>query len=68
MELVDVQTGRTIEGTVTQRDIKRYRALFAEYLASIRDYCFRLNIPLVQAASNSPADEFSESVLKRLWI
>jgi hypothetical protein len=66
VELLDMETGRTIEATITQRDAKRYRALFAGFLASIRDYCFRLKIPLVQAASNAPEQDFLESVLQRL--
>jgi uncharacterized protein (DUF58 family) len=68
VELLDMLTGRTIEATITQRDAKRYRALFAEFLASIRNYCLRLNIPLVQAASNAPERKFMESVLQRLYL
>jgi uncharacterized protein (DUF58 family) len=67
VELFDVETGNAIEAVVTQKDLKRYRAAFARFLASVRDDCSRRNIPLVQTASNAPEHEFLESVLKRLW-
>jgi len=57
VELADVEAGTVQEATITEWAAKRYRQRFAEFCQSVRDYCRRRVIPLVQVASNVPEDE-----------
>jgi len=57
VELADVEGGTSREVTITERAAQRYGQLFAEFCQSVRDYCRRRVIPLVQVASDVPEDE-----------
>jgi uncharacterized protein (DUF58 family) len=44
VELVDVESHAAASVTITQRTVRRYRALLAEFHESVRDYCRRQGI------------------------
>ncbi len=48
LELVDPETGTSQEVRLTERHLARYRRLYAEFLDSLRSYCFRYRLGCVQ--------------------
>ena len=44
VELLDVESQGTVRATITERTVRRYRQLLAEFHQSIRDYCRRTGI------------------------
>ena len=61
VELFDVERHVGLETTVTQRTLRRYRATFAAFLASVESYCARWTIPYVRvrAETETLADELA---------
>jgi len=64
VELADIEGGTLREATITEWAAERYGQLFAKFCQSVRDYCRRRVIPLVQVASNFPEDEVLKRVLQ----
>ena len=64
VELLDIEDATVREATITPRTADRYRRRFAEFCASVRDYCRRRVIPLVQVASDAPEDDVLVQVLQ----
>ena len=50
-----METGNVRAARITSRVARRYRALFAQFLGDVRDFCARRRMPLVQMASDAPA-------------
>ena len=57
MELVDIESRTVVSGTITERTMRRYRHLVAEFHASIREYCGRQSIAYMPIACDTPEDE-----------
>ena len=64
VELADIEAGTLQTATITEWAAARYRQRFAEFCRSVRDYCRRRVIPLVQVASNATEDEVLKRVLQ----
>jgi len=56
--------GTLREATITEWAAARYRQRFAEFCQSVRDYCHRRVIPLVQVANNVAEGEVLKRVLE----
>ncbi len=57
VELLDAETGRCRQATITPRMQRRYRELVAEFHNSVRTHCRRQGIPLAQIDCTAPEGE-----------
>jgi uncharacterized protein (DUF58 family) len=57
VELVDVETGLVQKVTITERNLRQYRKIFADYLESVRRYCNTYGIGGTRSATDVPFDE-----------
>jgi len=57
VELFDVETGQARLVTVTERDLKYYSQLYAEFCDHLRRYCARRAIPYVELCAGWPERE-----------
>jgi uncharacterized protein (DUF58 family) len=57
VELVDVESQATEKVTVTERNLRQYRQIFDEFLASVRHYCARYGIGGTGTTTDVPFDE-----------
>jgi uncharacterized protein (DUF58 family) len=57
VELVDVETGLIQKVTITERNLRQYRKIFADYLESVRRYCNTYGIGGTRSATDVPFDE-----------
>jgi uncharacterized protein (DUF58 family) len=57
VELVDVETGLIQKVTITERNLRQYRQIFATYLESVRRYCNTHGIGGTRSATDVPFDE-----------
>jgi uncharacterized protein (DUF58 family) len=57
IELVDVETGMIQKVTITERNLRQYRKIFADYLESVRRYCNTYGIGGTRTATDVPFDE-----------
>ncbi len=64
IELLDIEQGTTQTVTVTEQTARRYREAFDRFCGSVRDYCRRHGVPLVQLASDVPENEALAKVLE----
>ena len=65
VELWDVESGSVRPATITERAAARYRTLFGEFLASVRDYCSRSGVTCLQLTCDMPEDTVLLNVLRR---
>jgi uncharacterized protein (DUF58 family) len=64
VELYDVQTQAAQRVTLTPRVLRRYRALFAGFLAAVRQYCARRGLECVQLASDQDPELLFANLLR----
>ncbi|MFI5460222.1 MAG: DUF58 domain-containing protein [Isosphaerales bacterium] len=57
VELVDVETGTIRRVTITERNLRQYRRIFAGFLESVRHYCNTYGIGGTTSATDVPFDE-----------
>ena len=57
VELVDVEQGSAVQGTITERVAARYRELYGAFCHSVAAYCASRGILYRQIANNSAEDE-----------
>jgi uncharacterized protein (DUF58 family) len=57
VELVDAETGAIQKVTITERNLRQYRKIFADYLESVRHYCNTYGIGGTRSATDLPFDE-----------
>jgi len=63
VELLDVESQNSIRATITERTVRRYRQLLAEFHESIREYCRRKGIVHIVLACDTPEDEVYRRLL-----
>lgn len=63
VELVDVESPRGTRATITERTVRRYLQLVAEFHESVRDYCRRKGIFHLSLPCGTPEDEIYRQVL-----
>jgi uncharacterized protein (DUF58 family) len=61
--LVDVESQTGTNVTITERTVRRYRALVAEFQRSVREYCRRRGIVYMPLPCDMPEDEILLRVL-----
>jgi uncharacterized protein (DUF58 family) len=57
IELEDVETGDRRKLTVTERKLRQYKKLFAEFLSSIDNYCRMYSLSCTRTTTDVPFDE-----------
>jgi len=57
LELLDVEAQTARPATITERALRRYQDLFAEFQQSVRNYCAKHGLACVQVAGDAPEDE-----------
>lgn len=67
VEIVDAESQTGIRATVTERTVRRYKQLLAEFHESVRDYCRRKGIFHVIVACDTGEDEVYRRVLGSNW-
>ena len=63
VELVDVESQTGTSVTITERTVRRYRALVAEFHESVREYCRRRGIVYMPIPCDMAEDEVFLRVL-----
>jgi uncharacterized protein (DUF58 family) len=57
LELFDMETGTVRKVTVTERVLRQYRGLFADFLASVQTYCNAYGLGCTRTTTDVPFDE-----------
>jgi uncharacterized protein (DUF58 family) len=57
VELYDVETGAIQKVTITERNLRQYRRIFADFLESVRRYCNTYGIGGTRSTTDVPFDE-----------
>jgi uncharacterized protein (DUF58 family) len=57
VELVDVETSAARKVTVSEKNVRTYKQLFARHQTAVRDYCRNYGFGCVQSPSTVPFDE-----------
>lgn len=57
MELVDVETESVRRVTITEKNLRQYRAIFENFQNSIRDYCRTYGLGCTRTSTEIPFDE-----------
>ena len=57
VELLDIETGTIQKVTITERNLRQYRKIFADYLESVGRYCNTYGIGGTRSSTEVPFDE-----------
>ena len=57
VELEDVETGDRRKITITERKLRQYKKLFADFLTSIDNYCRMYSLSCTRTTTDLPFDE-----------
>jgi uncharacterized protein (DUF58 family) len=57
LELFDIETGAVRKVTVTERVLRQYRGLFANFLTSVQTYCNTYGLGCTRTTTDVPFDE-----------
>ena len=57
LELFDVETGTLRKVTITERNLRQYRAIYARFEESIGNYCNKYGLGCTRSATDVPFDE-----------
>ncbi len=57
IEMIDMETSAQRKVTVTERNLKRYKELFAQHQSGVRDYCRNYGLGCTQSPATVPFDE-----------
>jgi uncharacterized protein (DUF58 family) len=63
VEIVDAESQSNVRATVTERTVRRYKELLAEFHSSVGEYCRRKSVAQVVIPCNAPEDEVYRRVL-----
>lgn len=64
-ELEDVETNEVRKVTITERNLKMYRKLFADHQTSVRDYCHKYNMGCTQSPSVVRFDDLIMKMMRK---
>lgn len=67
-ELEDVENGSIRMVTINERMLRRYKQLFTDHQASVRDYCRRYGLSCTQSPSIVPFDELVMTMMRSAAI
>jgi uncharacterized protein (DUF58 family) len=67
-KLRDVESGATVEVTVSPRVLRRYEEELAAHTEAVRGFCRRLGIPYLQIPSNAPLLEVAIGGLRNAGV
>lgn len=65
VRLMDIETGKAVDLTLSHALLAKYRARFAEYSAELKAACRARGIAHMQVASDTPVDRFVIDTLRR---
>ncbi len=68
IELDEMETGQRRKITVTERKLKQYRQLFAEFLTSIETYCKTYSLSCTRSTTDLPFDELIMRMMRASGI
>ncbi len=68
IELDEMETGQRRKITVTERKLKQYRQLFAEFLTSIETYCKAYSLSCTRSTTDLPFDELVMRMMRASGI
>ncbi len=68
IELDEVETGQRRKLTVTERKLKQYRQLFAEFLTAIEKYCRTYSLSCTRSTTDLPFDELIMRMMRASGI
>jgi uncharacterized protein (DUF58 family) len=57
VELLDIETGTIQKVTITERNLRQYRKIFADYVESVGRYCNTYGIGGTRSSTEVPCDE-----------
>jgi uncharacterized protein (DUF58 family) len=63
VELIDDESQYSVRATITERTVRRYKQLLAEFHKAVRGYCRRKGVAHVVVACDMPEDEVYRCVL-----
>ena len=63
VDIVDAESQNSVRATVTERTVRRYKQLLAEFHDSVRDYCRRNGIAHIVLTCDTPEEEVFRRVL-----
>ncbi|MFO0534797.1 MAG: DUF58 domain-containing protein [Planctomyces sp.] len=64
-ELVDVETGTTLQTTITEHMLSEYRRLFRQHQDAVRNYCARYNLGCTQSGCQVQFDSLVMAMMKQ---
>ncbi len=64
-ELVDVETGTTLQTTITEYMLSEYRRLFRQHQDAVRNYCARYNLGCTQSGCQVQFDSLVMAMMKQ---
>ncbi|MHC4876994.1 MAG: DUF58 domain-containing protein [Planctomycetota bacterium] len=65
VELLDVESGEVRKRTITEKNLKKYRALFQEFLTSVETYCSTYGLGCTVTPANVPFDDLILTMMRR---
>ncbi len=68
IELDEIETGQRRKITVTERKLKQYRQLFAEFLSAIETYCKTYSLSCTRSTTDLPFDELIMRMMRASGI
>jgi hypothetical protein len=68
VELVDVETGEFRKLTITESNLRRYREVFSEFVASVREYCNGYGMGCTITTTQTRFDELVLDMMRRAGV
>ncbi len=65
VELLDVESGEVRKRTITEKNLRKYRTLFQEFLTSVETYCSSYGLGCTVTPANVPFDELILTMMRR---
>ena len=64
VELTDVETGRLVKRTITERDLRRYRDAYAAFAEGLETYCRRRGLGHTRSPATAPFDDLVVAMMR----
>lgn len=65
VELLDIETDETRKRTITEKNLKKYRSLFQDFLTSVETYCSTYGLGGTVTTTDVPFDELVLGMMRR---
>jgi uncharacterized protein (DUF58 family) len=64
-EIVDLESGRILQTTITEQMLAQYRQLFQQHQLSVRQYCARYNLGCTQSSTKAEFDALVMAMMRQ---